>query len=586
METSLNTLRTFRRRLLWTLVIQWIVVPLGAVLNLLAFSGWSSSQVLELLANFLTWAAIPIALLFAKPTRNRLQAIEEGLGLTSEPTEAAVRKSWQTLRHLPRDYFVSLIVFMAIGITGAFLPLWLFSWFTTGDIVKITLIVFSFVFFLSLCGVSVLDRVLAPAIDRVDSVAAARHLALPELGLTITARTLLGVFGTAVSVVLMTVAASYSFLEGALSPEVRATILGPFVGRMTLLVITVMSVGLFSALLSARALASPLQMASKRLGEMATGQGDLTQRLAVLNQNEIGDLSRRFNTFVATLQTIIQQAGTTADSVAGATAQFASTVQRLASGAQQQAAALEETAANMEEMTATVKQSATNAVHANQLAEDSRTMAVTGHQDMTAAVASMEELTQASRQIGEFTTMIDEIAFQTNLLALNAAVEAARAGEQGRGFAVVAAEVRNLAQRSATAAKQVKGVIQDATQKRTASAEQTARSGNSLQRIVTHAKQVSTIVAEMATASQEQARGIEQVNRAIAQMDQVTQNNVAEAEELSATVQLLNGQAQQLRTLIGSFKVHQHTRGSTPSFAIGTAPERYRPEPLTAHLST
>ena len=167
----------------------------------------------------------------------------------------------------------------------------------------------------------------------------------------------------------------------------------------------------------------------------------------------------------------------------------------------------------------------------------------------------MKEINQSSRKIADIITTIDEIAFQTNLLALNAAVEAARAGEQGRGFAVVASEVRNLAQRSATAAKEIKGLIQDSVAKVEAGSELVNRSGETLTEIVGSVKRVTDIIAEIAAASQEQTTGIDQVNRAVTQMDQVTQSNAAQTEELSSTAQALAGQAGELQALVGRFKL-------------------------------
>jgi methyl-accepting chemotaxis protein len=232
-----------------------------------------------------------------------------------------------------------------------------------------------------------------------------------------------------------------------------------------------------------------------------------------------------------------------------------------ASAAEEQASALEETAASLEELAGTVKQTADNARQANQLAVSSREAAERGGQVVSSAVASMQGITQASRKIVEIITVIDEIAFQTNLLALNAAVEAARAGEQGRGFAVVAAEVRNLAQRSASAAKEIKALIQDTVQKVEGGSELVTRSGQTLSEIVTSVKRVADLIAEIAAATGEQASGIDQVNRAVAQMDQVTQASTAQTERLSATAESLAGQARRLQELVGRFRLGEESRG-------------------------
>jgi methyl-accepting chemotaxis protein len=225
---------------------------------------------------------------------------------------------------------------------------------------------------------------------------------------------------------------------------------------------------------------------------------------------------------------------------------------------------LEETAASLEEITGTVKQNADNARQANQLAVGSRDTAEKGGEVVTQAVSAMGEINQSSKKIADIITTIDEIAFQTNLLALNAAVEAARAGEQGRGFAVVAAEVRSLAQRSATAAKEIKALIQDSVQKVQDGSELVNKSGQTLQEIVSSVKKVTDIIGEIAAASQEQSGGIDQVNKAVGQMDQVVQSNAAQTEELASTAQSLTAQARQLQALVGRFRIN-HRLSATQS---------------------
>ncbi len=244
-----------------------------------------------------------------------------------------------------------------------------------------------------------------------------------------------------------------------------------------------------------------------------------------------------------------------ADSVASASQQLAAASEELSSGAQEQASSLEETASSLEEITGTIQQNADNAQQANQLAGNSRSVAEKGGEVVGRAVQGMSEINVASKKIADIITAIDEIAFQTNLLALNAAVEAARAGEQGRGFAVVAGEVRNLAQRSAAAAKEIKGLIQDSVAKVEAGTQLVDQSGHTLAEIVTSVKRVTDIVSEIAAASREQAGGIEQVNKAVTQMDQVTQGNASQTEELSGTAEGLAGQAAQLQQLVAQFNL-------------------------------
>jgi methyl-accepting chemotaxis protein len=219
----------------------------------------------------------------------------------------------------------------------------------------------------------------------------------------------------------------------------------------------------------------------------------------------------------------------------------------------EQASSLEETASSMQEMTETVKQNADNAKQANQLAIEARETANQGGAVTKQAVAAMMEINKSSKKIADIITVIDEIAFQTNLLALNAAVEAARAGEHGRGFAVVAAEVRNLAQRSATAAKEIKGLIKESIQCVTDGSELVNQSGRTLEDIVNSVKRVTDIIAEISAASQEQASGTDQVNKAIMQVDETTQQNAALVEEITSASYSMKAQSEELLRRIALF---------------------------------
>ena len=238
---------------------------------------------------------------------------------------------------------------------------------------------------------------------------------------------------------------------------------------------------------------------------------------------------------------------------------------------QEQASGLEETASSMEELTATVRQNADNANAADRLAREARDEARQGGDVVAKAVHAMGEIGDSSRRIGDIVGLIDEIAFQTNLLALNAAVEAARAGEQGRGFAVVATEVRNLAQRSASAAREIKTLIQDSAEKVESGSQLVSQSGKALQDILASVSKVSDIVAEIAAASQEQSAGIEQVNRAVLQMDETTQQNAALVEEAAAASRAMREQADHLAGRVAFFQVAQ-AFSSAP--AAGVAQQR------------
>jgi methyl-accepting chemotaxis protein len=302
-----------------------------------------------------------------------------------------------------------------------------------------------------------------------------------------------------------------------------------------------------------RIISKPLKQAVDVLQAMA--QGDFTKHLAVNTRDEVGLMAKALNQAIEGIRAALHEVRAVADTVASASQQLAASSEEISSGAQEQASSLEETASSLEEITSTVKQNADNAGQARQLAGGARDVADKGGQVVGSAVEAMGEINKSSKRIADIITTIDEIAFQTNLLALNAAVEAARAGEQGRGFAVVAAEVRNLAQRSATSAKEIKGLIQDSVRKVESGSELVNRSGQSLQEIVASVKRVTDIVAEIAAASLEQSTGIEQVNKAVAQMDTVTQANASQTEELSGTAESLTAQAQQLQALVARFKL-------------------------------
>lgn len=288
------------------------------------------------------------------------------------------------------------------------------------------------------------------------------------------------------------------------------------------------------------------------IGAMA--QGDLTHEIKSDYSGSFGQLKSDVNATIHKLTEVMAEIRNNADMVMTGTEEISQGNNNLSQRTEQQASNLEETASSMEEMTSTVRQNADNARQANQLAAGARSQAEQGGVVVGNAITAMNEITQSSNRIAAIISVIDEIAFQTNLLALNAAVEAARAGEQGRGFAVVASEVRNLAGRSATAAKEIKDLIEDTVSKIEEGSKLVDDSGNTLEDIVLSVQKVNDIIAEIASASLEQSEGIEQVNKAIAQMDEMTQQNAALVEEAASASESMSEQAASLNQLVSFFK--------------------------------
>jgi methyl-accepting chemotaxis protein len=303
----------------------------------------------------------------------------------------------------------------------------------------------------------------------------------------------------------------------------------------------------------------------------ALAEGDLTQIIEADFQGAFKVIKDDSNRSVEQLALAVSQIKTATDTINVAAREIANGNNDLSARTEQQAASLEETASSMEELTSTVKQNAENAKQANQLAMGAADVARRGGQVVSEVVTTMSAINESSKKIVDIISVIDGIAFQTNILALNAAVEAARAGEQGRGFAVVAAEVRSLAQRSAAAAKEIKGLIGDSVEKVGNGSKLVEQAGRTMDEIVTSVKRVTDIMSEISAASQEQSQGIEQVNQTITQMDEVTQQNAALVEEASAAARSLEEQAAGLAESVSQFRLEEG----------GAAVAKPQPQPRT-----
>ncbi|CAB3931992.1 chemotaxis protein [Achromobacter insolitus] len=320
------------------------------------------------------------------------------------------------------------------------------------------------------------------------------------------------------------------------------------------LAVVIVAVWLAAFLFMNRVVLRPLRAVSESFDKIAGG--DLTVRVEVSSTNEIGTLMAAVKRMQESLTRTVSAVRRGVDEINVGSREISAGNTDLSSRTEEQAASLEETAASMEQLASTVKQNADNARQANQLAASASDVAERGGSAVSEVVDTMQEISASSRKISEIVSVIDGIAFQTNILALNAAVEAARAGEQGKGFAVVAGEVRSLAQRSAQAAKEIKGLIEDSVAKVGAGSQQVERAGATMQEIVASVKRVTDIMGEISAASEEQSSGIDQVNRAVSQMDEVTQQNAALVEEAAAAAGSLQEQAERLAEAVAVFKIN------------------------------
>ncbi|HEX7890442.1 MAG TPA: methyl-accepting chemotaxis protein [Ramlibacter sp.] len=328
------------------------------------------------------------------------------------------------------------------------------------------------------------------------------------------------------------------------------------------ILVAAVAASIAAALLMSRAIVRPLHVAIRSAQRIA--KGDLTNDVKVRGKDETGDLLHALSEMTQNLRSLVGEVAGGAHMVADTSAQIAQGNQDLSQRTEEQASTLEETASSMEELTSTVSLNAQNARQASQLAIGASDVARKGGQVVGQVVTTMNGISESSRKISEIIGVIDGIAFQTNILALNAAVEAARAGEQGRGFAVVAAEVRNLAQRSAGAAKEIKTLIGESVNKVDNGAKLVDAAGKTMEEIVGSVKKVSDLIAEIAAASEEQDAGIQQVNTAVTQMDQVVQQNASLVEEAAAATESMKVQAASLLQMVSRFQLVEGQAAYSP----------------------
>ncbi|WP_026075846.1 methyl-accepting chemotaxis protein [Noviherbaspirillum massiliense] len=355
--------------------------------------------------------------------------------------------------------------------------------------------------------------------------------------------------------------ASRELLAGSVADDTRLTLLLFALGAVA----TVIGGGL--AWTITRSITGPLRHAVRVAHRVA--EGDLTSRIESRTSDEIGQLLDALRRMNQSLDEVVGNVRTGTDTISQASREIASGNADLSTRTEAQASSLEETASSMEELTSTVRQNAENARQANQLAASASDIATRGGQVVSQVVDTMGSIRESSRKVVDIIGVIDGIAFQTNILALNAAVEAARAGEQGKGFAVVAAEVRNLAQRSHGAAKEIKSLIDDSVDKVNAGSKLVDEAGKTMDEIVNSIRHVADIMGEITAASQEQSSGIEQVNQAITQMDEITQQNAALVEQAAATARSMQEQAEILARAVAIFKLKAREHASQHDAPLG-----------------
>jgi methyl-accepting chemotaxis protein len=291
------------------------------------------------------------------------------------------------------------------------------------------------------------------------------------------------------------------------------------------------------------------------ISRLSAGGADLTQRLEPTSSPEFNAIINSFNGVIGYLQDMLRQVGESAHAITSASHQIATGNQDLSARTEEQASSIEQTAASMEELTSTVRLNADNAAHANKLAHEASSVAEKGGEVVKQVVSTMNTIQHSSGKVVDIISVIDSIAFQTNILALNAAVEAARAGEQGRGFAVVAAEVRNLAQRSAQSAREIKTLIEASVSNINYGTDLVTQAGSTMDELMGGVRNVATLMGEIMSSSREQSTGIQQVNQAINQLDSTTQQNAALVQEVSSASLSMSEQTRQLELVVASFKL-------------------------------
>jgi methyl-accepting chemotaxis protein len=358
--------------------------------------------------------------------------------------------------------------------------------------------------------------------------------------------------------------------------KAMAQTLYAFGGVMLLVVLSVVPL----TLVNSASIVAPMRAARQVAQTIASG--DLTQPIVVQGKDEPAELLSALQAMQSSLRTLVGQVRSSTDSITTASSEIATGNQDLSSRTEQTASNLQQAASSMEQLTGTVKQSADSARQANQLAASAAEVAARGGSVVSQVVSTMDQINTSSKKIADIIGVIDGIAFQTNILALNAAVEAARAGEQGRGFAVVAGEVRNLAQRSAEAAKEIKGLIGTSVDKVESGSKLVADAGATMNEIVASVQRVTDIIGEITAAAAEQSDGIGQVNTAVTQLDQMTQQNAALVEESAAAAESLKDQAVRLAQVVGTFKLNGAAPGPAAPVMPATPAKAAAPTKATA----